>query len=395
MKSLFSVVCGALIESGGTFARPLPVLFGMIVSIFLNAVEVPSVQLEEIPFDGRRAKVVNDSKGNAHMVFNRMGNMYYSKRLVDESKFSEPIQVNSIDRSPAIGELAIGADGTVHVLYHGNIFYVREKVKGLNRKVNARDIQYTFHSRLKPGSGQFEAQREMSQGVWGFDGGCTITADLQGRVYAFFAGMKERGKEADRKVYLRVSSDGGANFDDARAIDLGKGVCMCCHLKAHADDKGTLYLAYRVAPNGVDRDSFVLISNDRGNTFSSTPLDKWKLRACPGSAYSFASDGHQTFVSYRNQDDVFCQPTKKSTPIALPDSSMKRRAAVMTSNQKGLTLMAWTEGDNFNKPHALAWQIYDKEGETVGEGGKLDDAFQRWGLPAAFVNGQGGFVILH
>ena len=185
-------------------------------------------------------------------------------------------------------------------------------------------------------------------------------------MYAFFAGMMEKGKEADRKVYLKVSSDGGSNFADARAIDLGEGVCMCCHLKAHVDEKGQLYMAYRVAPNGVDRDSFVLISDDQGQTFSSTPLDKWKLRACPGSAYSFASDGHQTFVSYRNQDDVFCQPAKRSTPIALPDTNLKRRAAVMTSNQKGLTLMAWTEGENFNKPHALAWQIYDLEGKPVG-----------------------------
>jgi hypothetical protein len=326
MSSPYLVIGGAVSGTGCTCARSLPVFFGMIISILLNAVELPSVQLEKIPFDGRRAKVVNDVKGNAHMVFNRMGNMYYSKRSADEFKFSEPIQVNTIDRSPAIGELAIGGDGTVHVLYHGNIFYVRGKVKGLNRKVNARDIQYTFYSRLKPGSDQFEPQKEISQGAWGFDGGCTIAADGQGRVYAFFAGMKEQGKEADRKVYLRVSSDSGSSFADARAIDLGKGVCMCCHLKAHVDEKGQLYLAYRVAPNGVDRDSFVLISDDQGQTFSSTPLDKWKLRACPGSAYSFASDGHQTFVSYRNKDDVFCQPANRSTPVSLPDTNLKRRA---------------------------------------------------------------------
>ncbi|MBT5925280.1 MAG: hypothetical protein HOH33_01530 [Verrucomicrobia bacterium] len=367
----------------------------MFISFTIIADTIPLVHLEKIPFDGRRAKVINDSVGNAHMVFNRMGNMFYSKRLADESSFSEPIRVNSIERSPAIGEIAIGSDGTIHVLYHGNIFFVREKIKGLERKVNARDIKYTFYSRLKPGADQFEPQQEMSQGAWGFDGGCTITADGNGNVYAFFAGMKEQGKESDRKVFLRVSSDAGESFGDAQAIDLGLGVCMCCHLKSHTDDKGNLYLAYRVAPNGVDRDSFVLMSANQGQSFSSTPLDKWKLRACPGSAYSFASDGHQTFVSYRNQDDVFCQPTNTTKPIALPDSNLKRRAAVMTSNHKGLTLMTWTEGENFNKPHALAWQIYDSAGAPIGAGGRLDAAFQRWGLPAAFIDGEGEFVILH
>ncbi len=353
------------------------------------------VVAQKTPFDGKRAKAFTDRQGNVHLTFNNQGNIFYTVRKPNEDAFSQPIQVNSIAKSGAISELAVGRDGHVHVVYHGNIFYIREQIKGENRKLQGSDIKYTFYSRLKPGSDAFEEQRDLSGGVWGFDGGCAIAADGKGHVYIFMGGTKVKGKETDRKIFLRRSDDDGETFSEPRPIDLGKGVCMCCHLKAQSAPNGDLMLAYRVAEDSVNRDSYVLTSKDLGKSFQSQVLDHWELRACPGSAYSFVNlADDQTLVSWRNQDEVYFGVNGEKA-ISPPEKKLKRRVAVLGNNQKGETLLAWVEGENFNKPHHLRWQLYDKEGKTIGKPGFKKHVFKRWGSAAVFARGNGDFVILH
>ena len=68
---------------------------------------------------------------------------------------------------------------------------------------------------------------------------------------------------------------------------------------------------------------------------------------------------------------------------------------MLGTNHKGEMLMAWVEGENFNKPHHLRWQIYDKDEKPVGEQGFKRSAFQRWGSAAVYAKANGDFVILY
>lgn len=354
----------------------------------------PNVITRETPFEGKRAKTFTDATGKVHLTFNKEGNIHYAGWDAEKEEFTKPIQVNSIDKSAAISELAVGQDGRVHIVFHGNIHYVREQIKEEDRKLQGSDIKYAFYSRLNAAGDAFEEQRDISGNVWGFDGGCAIAASPSGHVYVFMGGTTKKGKETDRRIFLTRSTDNGDTFSDPRPIDLGKGVCMCCHLKAQWTPKGELMLAYRVAEESVNRDSYVLISKDHGKTFSSRALDHWELRACPGSVYSFVNREDQTLVSWRNQDEVFFGSDGENA-FSPPDKMMKRRVAVLGQNAKDEMLMAWIEGENFNKPHHLRWQLYNQEGEAIGEPGIKKDAFQRWGSAAVFSKPNGDFVILY
>ena len=373
-----------------------PLLIALI--LFFICLETKSAQTVTplpTPNEGKRPRVVTDKEGTVHLIYNNRGNIFYSKKSPDSIDFSEPIQVNSVDRSGAVADVAIGKNGTVHLLFHGNIFYIREQIKSENRKLKSSDIKYTFYTRLQPGASAFDEQRDLSKNVWGFDGGCTLAADQAGNVYTFFAGTTRKGNETVRQVFLSKSGDNGSTFGNPTPIDLGKGVCACCHLKADVDAKGSLHIVYRVAEETVDRDSFVLTSKDQGKTFSPTALDQWKLRACPGSAYSFAHSGDETFVSWRNESEIYLTSLSKKIHITPPGKDLKRRAAILGHNHRGEVLITWAEGDNFNKPHHLKWQLYDAEGTAIGPVGTKENAFQRWGNSAVFADAQGNFTILH
>ena len=376
--------------------KPNPITLIVIAVLLLSTGLLQAetnIVTQPVPFDGKRAKTLTDSEGNVHLLCNNKGDLFYSRLAQGEEGFSQPVQVNSIPKSAAIGELAVGKGGRVHVVYHGNIHYVRSQMKE-KRKLNGADIKYTFYSRMNDSGTAFEGQRDISANVWGFDGGCTIAADGDGGVYVFMGGVTKKGKETDRRVYLTVSNDGGDEFAEPRPIDLGKGVCMCCHLKAQYTASGSLMLAYRVAEDSVNRDSYLLTSEDQGTTFKQTALDQWQLRACPGGAYSFVNVDGKTLVSWRNKEDVYFG-SDGDAAIKPEDKKLKRRMAVLGKNARGEVLMAWAEGENFNKPHHLRRQLYDKEGKALGTSGSKQNAFERWGNASIYAKANGDFVILH
>lgn len=358
--------------------------------------EAPGVRLVETPGSGRRARVVVDDSGTTHVVYASAGNLFYARRARDAAAFSDPIQVNTIDKSGAAANLAVDGSGAVHVVYHGNIFYVRGQIQkeDPDRRITGQDIRYTFYSRLPAGADAFEPQRNLSGDVWGFDGSCAIAADDADTVYVFINGTQEPGTELERDIFLLRSTDGGDAFEAPRGVGLGLGVCMCCHLSATADASGHVSFVYRVAEDRVDRDSYAMRSTDGGDSFTAYALDQWKLNACPGSVYSFAGDAENTLVSWRTEQEVFFKKVGMKQAISPKDREFSRRAASLARRADGWTLFAWAEGESFGKPHDLRWRIYDAEGQPVGAPGVEANAFERWGNPMAYVDGEGEFAIM-
>jgi hypothetical protein len=111
------------------------------------------------------------------------------------------------------------------------------------------------------------------------DGGGTVTADDAGNVYVVWHGQRkgERGEDK-RKVWVARSTDEGKTFaPEAPAWMEPTGVCACCSTRAFADSKGIVYLLYRSATAEVNRDTYLLSSDDHGKSFQQALIHKWKV----------------------------------------------------------------------------------------------------------------------
>ena len=54
---------------------------------------------------------------------------------------------------------------------------------------------------------------------------------------------------------------------ESAAVDLETGACGCCGTRSLADRRGNIYLMYRAATAGVERDMYLLSSRDHGSHF--------------------------------------------------------------------------------------------------------------------------------
>ena len=54
-------------------------------------------------------------------------------------------------------------------------------------------------------------------------------------------------------------------------------MCACCSTRAFADRNGTVYVLYRSATAQVNRDTYLLVSRDRGKSFEKAFIHKWKV----------------------------------------------------------------------------------------------------------------------
>ena len=138
------------------------------------------------------------------------------------------------------------------------------------------------YARLNDARTAFEAQRNVMQFSGGLDGGGSVAADKAGNVFVAWHGRGDKEGEEHRRVWVARSTDDGKTFArEAAAWNEPTGACGCCGLRAFADRQGRVHLLYRAATESVNRDMYLLTSENQGRTFSGVLLDKWKLNACP------------------------------------------------------------------------------------------------------------------
>ena len=62
-------------------------------------------------------------------------------------------------------------------------------------------------------------------------------------------------------------------------------------MRAFVDHAGGLYILYRAAGGGFDRDTTLLVFGDCGASFRSAVLGRWKPGARPMSSFALAEGG--------------------------------------------------------------------------------------------------------
>jgi len=360
--------------------------------------EAKRVTVERLPQGGIQPQVQLGRDGAVHLIYysgnDHAGDVHYARRGPDEESFSEPMQVNSQSGSViAAGtirgaQLAIGGDAVIHVVWNGS---QQAEPKGAKGEVPL------LYARLGRDGRSFEPQRNLIASAYGLDGGACIAADARDHVFvAWHAGV---GQEDLRRVWLVHSTDGGQTFGNERSVDSDEvGACGCCGMTGTVSPDGELMLLYRSAREDVHRDMYLLSSGDQGATVSSRKLHDWTIAACPMSSAAFVHGDGQSWAAWETANEVYLADVGSTTPITAlqpaPGQGTRRKHPRMAVNARGELLLVWTEGTGWKKGGALAWQIYNKDGQPT-----LDDGTARdvpvWSFAAPYVRPDGTFVILY
>lgn len=351
------------------------------------------------PDGGLQPQALVGPNGATHLIYfkgdPKAGDVFYARRAADEQQFSPPIRVNSQTGSAiAIGtirgpKLALGKNGRVHVAWNGS------------GKASGHEGAPMFYTRLKDDGTAFEPERDAMTFTGGLDGGGSVAADSGGNVYVAWHGNTPatKGKEDERAVYLAVSTDEGRTFTREQKVNPEPtGACGCCGLKAFADASGKLFIIYRAARGGSDRDETLLSSRDHGKTFKSLYSHSWNATFCPmSSAWLGPGDGNHTLAAWETMGKVWFAAIdsageRMGEPVSPGGGSQKHPVAV--TNKQGQTLLVWAEGTGWQKGGDVVWKIFSSDGKSALPGGRKD-GLPAWTFPTALVRGDGGFEIIY
>ena len=382
----------------------------LLIALALVSISVPGqtavgaetrpVTLWHLPKGAIQPQAAVDSKGTVHIIYYQagaaegVGNLYYIRLSGGAGRTAVPIRVNSKDDSTGcIGtvrtaQIAIGKGDRVHVVWNG-----------LGPKDgNGYPIAYQAYTRLNEAGTAFEPQRDLITWAKGIDGGGSVAADREGNVYVTWHAIVNAKDEAGRAVFMARSSDNGAAFLKEKQINPEPtGACACCGMRAFADSKGILYVLYRAATDNVNRDTMLLVSRDRGQTFVEKRLHLWNINACPMSTYSLTESKDGIRAAWETKERIYYGTID---PVNLTISGLRQAPGTsqkhpfVTSATNGQTLLTWTERTGWARGGSLAWEVINKAG-AVTTSGKRPDVVPVWGLATAYARQSGGFVIVY
>jgi len=393
-------------------SKSYPILFGIFAVMLLQVERVGlqpalhaagKVNLLRTPNGGLQPQAALDERGVLHLVYftgePQGGDIYYVRRDEGKTEFTSPMRVNSEAGSAvAVGtirgaQLAVGKNERVHVAWNG-----RHDPGGPGAPM--------LYARMNDARTGFDPQRNVMRFSGGLDGGGSIAADKSGNVYVAWHGKGDKEGEENRRVWVARSTDEGKTFSsEAAAWNEPTGACGCCGMRAFADRQERVHLLYRAATERVNRDMYLLSSENHGQTFSGTLLDRWNLNACPMSSAALA-DGvtgpagpSELLAAWETNGQVYFasldpQNPRPISPIPAPGGTGKRKHPMIAANSRGETMLIWTEGTAWKKGGSLAWQLYDSQGKPVGEGGS-EQGIPMWSFAAVIAENDGSFTIIY
>lgn len=382
--------------------RAVPVFSLFLISAFglsscVRAQNAPQVEVLRVP-DGGLQPQVGAEGANVHLLYYKgdaaAGDLFYVHSGDAGKTFSAPVRVNSQAGSAIAmgtirgGQMAVGREGHVYVAWNGS-GQAAPRVGGGSPML---------YSRLLP-NGEFEAQRNLMETGFDLDGGGSLAADSEGHVYvAWHSGTVKSGGEDARRVWIARSDDDGATFSKPSAVwNEPTGVCGCCQLKVWAGAGQKVRLLYRSATNVENRDTYLLASDDGGRTFRGAKVHPWKINSCPMSSYSFAKSPVSLLTAWESEKQIFWAPVSsegKAAEIAsAPGRGDNRKHPVLTSNPRGETLLAWTEGTGWARGGKVKWQLFDATRRPLASGEQ--DGLPAWGMTAVFTRPDGSFALIY
>jgi hypothetical protein len=355
------------------------------------------VEVQRVPTQGIQPQIVTDGNGKTHLLYfagdAKAGNLFYTRR--ESGEWRKPLRVNSSEGSAIAigtirgGQIAVGADGRVHVAWNGSKPLPDSPHKGVPM----------YYTRLNDGGTAFEPERDVMRFTGDLDGGGSVAADSKGNVYVLWHGHAPDAApgEAGRAVYMAKSTNSGVTFAREVAVNPEPtGTCGCCGLKAFVDASDVFYVLYRGATEVVNRNEILLVARDGGKPFRTLQSDPWKVGTCPMSSAAIAQSGERVLTAWETTGQVHLGIVESGKLLRFtpPGLGGKRKHPAVAANKEGEILLVWTEGTGWQRGGALAWQLFDKNGKPLQERGR-QEGVPVWSFGATYVRGDEGFVVVY
>ena len=348
---------------------------------------LPNVSVLRVPDGGTLPQVAVDEADTIHLVYYSgsmsFGDLFHATMHPGTSDWSEPQRINSTPRSVTGlgptdgGQFTIGPDGRLHV-----VWFHRAPPR--------------FYYTRSDHTGRFETQKVLSRKVEdGVESGPTLAVDHAGAVYVFW--HADPVEDAQRRVYGTVSRDNGVHFDSPRTVNLpAAGACACCGIRAVANVKGTISVAYRSAGDNVNRDMRLLTSTNEGRTFTDRLIQPWTLGACPVATTTLSTGPQGTVVGWETEGQVYVTDVDRlDDPLSPPgEAKFRRKNATVATNSRGEVFLGWGDGPGWQSGGTLHWQLYDAGGRLLGVEGGVSEPIPARSVPTAVAREDGAFVVV-
>ena len=345
---IFSLIC---ISVGYSLAGPIPTTF----AADKNASTVQVVAQGAGSHRPQQPQICIDSRGVIHLVYGVEHSIQYVRSADGGQSFSEPKTVFDGKQKLALGHrrgprIAItgsnlcitaicGAEGKGR---DGDLLAIRSPDKG---ETWAAPVQVNDH---------IDSAREGLHGM---------AAEPNGRIACTWLDLRNGKTE----LMCSTSSNGGETWSkNVVAYRSPDGsICECCQPSAAWDGNGRLFLLWRNQISG-NRDMYVSISSDGGETFSSVNkqgTDSWMLNACPmdGGGITALSDGRLLTVWRRRENIYVSLNGEKEKSLGIGEqpwlASSKEGAWIVWLKKRGDAAYLLRPGQS--DPLELARHAYD------------------------------------
>ena len=359
-----------------------------------------AVSTEKLPEAGLQPQAIVAPDGTVHLLCltgdPKAADVVYRKQRAGAADWTAPLRVNSQPGSAiAIGtirgaQFALGRAGRVHVAWNGS---------GAARPKPPHGGSPMLYARLNDDGAGFSEQRNLMSNTHELDGGGSVAADKDGRVFVVWhaSAAGSRG-ETNRAVFIASSSDDGAIFASERPVSpQGMGACGCCGLTALSSERGDLSILFRTARTMTRRDMALLVSSDHGERFAETFSHPWSVATCPMSSANLTDSAQGTWAAWESAGRIHF--ARFSRDASSPDvrtigpvkGAKHPRVAI---NARGEIVVVWTEGTGWQRGGALAWQVFDASGAPTADKGRRD-GLPAWSFATTYARPDGSFVILY
>jgi hypothetical protein len=345
-----------------------------------------------------------DSKGNLHVVYFKgdaaRGDLFYvTSKQANPQAFSQPIRVNSVAGSAvALGtirgaQMAIADNGNVYVVWNGSNSVAREKnLPMLFSRMGAEESKFSSeHNLLGLHYDNPQGRERILVGCDSeIDGGGAVAAGNGNMVYVLWHAVPVNGSEKVGQVWVDVSKDAGQTFRTAMPIKTeASGTCGCCGMQATFAD-GKLFVLYRTAKNGTERDTTLLTGNAEATSFTSRSLQGWHADVCPMSLFSFAQLAGHEIGAWETTDKIYCadlsEPRAQFNQVNAKSLAPQKYPSLAAGDSQ--LLVTWTEGAGWNKGGVVKWKLFDKKLQPISHGNLGQSPAWNYSTALAFPNGQ-------
>jgi hypothetical protein len=355
------------------------------------------VAIVATPDGGIQPQAVIDTSGTIHLLYFKgepaAGDLFYVRRKARDAAFSAPLRVNS-EAGTAVatgsvrgGQIALGRNGWIHVAWNGS--------KPIER--GGANQTPMWYARLAPGGSAFDAQRPIGGQTKNLDGGGSVAAGTDGRVYVVWHAAGTEEGEPHRPIYVSTSTDDGGRFAPEKAFANDGGACGCCGVETLVDARDRLQILYRSAGGMIHRDAMWMTIGRQG---ASAPvrLQPWELPACPMTTFALAAAPAGIVAAWETQQQIYSavlDPDRRTLSAVAPMAGTGvRKHPSVAVNAAGDRLIAWTEGTAWARGGTVAWALQNQKGEQTASAADAG-AVPVWSLVSAIARADGTFVIFH